>query len=523
MRGRRGTENINQQMLVLLAAITAAGTAPCPSYPPLPSTDDGLGADAGVKRALQDVQRLLGEQASKLPTGLVATVVYNQTTLASFGFGRRDGPNSTAAPGASDLVRIASITKVFTDVLLYKMRDAGTVGLDDALKTHMPGFATRKLGRTRSLVTLRNLGAHLSGLPREAPYPCSLDEARCDEAAVLQLLREQLPVAAPYRRFHYSNLGIALLGRALAHAAGGAAPFEALLADEVLAPLGMRNATFDTAAALAAGRVARGSSPDGGALNLSATCTPAPGAPGSWLAPCGCLWASTDDLAKLLKLFFRDGEPANTEGGGAQVLDGDTLHEMLSPAVLLRGGDEAVGSPWEMNFSSGVWVKSKQGELPGYRSAVALVEPLKLGIFVSALVSDVASDSVWTLDALALLVPAVTRALWRLAPPAAPPPEASLLVGTFGRVVVALEDAALVMRLDPSAPPLNLTRVDEAGGGGSSSSSELLAFRAMPVHSTADCRWLDDGADLEIAYFRMPPGGGPATSLRFMDGLWERS
>ena len=28
-----------------------------------------------------------------------------------------------------------------------------------------------------------------------------------------------------------------------------------------------------------------------------------------------------------------------------------------------------VGNPWEMKYSSGVWVKSKQGELPGYATA----------------------------------------------------------------------------------------------------------------------------------------------------------
>ena len=146
---------------------------------------------------------------------------------------------------------------------------------------------------------------------------------------MLELLKEQLPVLPPYRRFHYSNLGTALLGRALAHGHAmkaaakrggrggtGQKSYEALLVEEVLAPLGMTNATFDTAGAIAADRVAVGTQTDGGAVNLSATCTPAEGAPGSWLAPCGCLWASTDDMARWLKLFFRDGQPAD---GGQQV------------------------------------------------------------------------------------------------------------------------------------------------------------------------------------------------------------
>ena len=155
---------------------------------------------------------------------------------------------------------------------------------------------------------------------------------------------------------------------------------------------------------------------------------------------------------------------------------GVTLREMLSPATLLRDGSSAVGSPWEIKYSGGVWVKSKQGELPGYRSSVMLAEPLKrsgaseaahrpaavapahtmrcrpapsnppcapcsrhgcrlflrLGVFVSALVSEVSSSTVWTLDVLDALVPAISRALWRLAPAPALPPEAGLLTGAYG-------------------------------------------------------------------------------------------
>ena len=47
--------------------------------------------------------------------------------------------------------------------------------------------------------------------------------------------------------------------------------------------------------------------------------------------------------------------------------------------VLLRDGYEAIGSPWEMVYLNGsgggdYWAKGKQGELPGYRSSVLLVE-----------------------------------------------------------------------------------------------------------------------------------------------------
>ena len=81
--------------------------------------------------------------------------------------------------------------------------------------------------------------------------------------------------------------------------------YEALLTSEILRPLLMTNATFDTAAAIAADHIAVGTDTAGGALNLSATCIPTPNAPGGWNAPCGCLWASADDIAKLIKFYFR--------------------------------------------------------------------------------------------------------------------------------------------------------------------------------------------------------------------------
>jgi len=93
------------------------------------------------------------------------------------------------------------------------------------------------------------------------------------EADVLAALADMYPVMPPNRRFHYSNLGVGLLGRALGHAANESL-YEDLLAEKVTQPLGMANATFDTASAMAADLVAVGSGGDGGELNLTATCEP---------------------------------------------------------------------------------------------------------------------------------------------------------------------------------------------------------------------------------------------------------
>ena len=375
-----------------------------------------------------------------------------------------------------------------------------------------------KLGRTKGTVTLRNLASHTSGLPREIPFPCSFGGNACAESEVLEVLDGLLPVLPPNRRFHYSNLGIALLGRALGHAAGDNA-YESLLGAEVLAPLLMANATFSTAEVLAKNLLATGASSTGSQLNFSEICVPAKGAIGSWGAPCGCLWASADDMAKLMMLFLREDAPADD---AKQLVDGDTIAEILMPSILLGDGSSAVGSPWEMKYSSGHWIKSKQGELPGYRSSVSIVEELKLGIFTSALISDTDELSVWTIPSLDLLIPAVSAADWANKPPPAALPAASKLkqmIGGYykpGTVTIALDasNKFLIFSEGASQPSMNLTAIDGI--------AMTQAMRAQPITTKQGCRWLDDGSDLEILSWQWNAAGDKVVSIMFMHGKFGK-
>ena len=146
--------------------------------------------------------------------------------------------------------------------------------------------------------------------------------------------------------------------------------------------------------------------------------------------------------------------------------------------------------------------------------------PVRTGhrLFVSALVSDVASKTVYTTAVLEELAPAISEAMWRLSPPPTLPESASLVVGRYldGSVSIAAEGNALVMRLGAESAPLNLTQLVYE------STPTRIAFRAAPVHANLGCRWLDDGTDLEIAYFTLPAAKANATALRFMGGLYDR-
>jgi len=177
-----------------------------------------------------------------------------------------------------------SVTKAMTGLLLALAIDAGAVASSDRLDRYLP-----RTGAAGS-ATLAELATHSSGLPRlgaaalvralahpRNPYQC---------VPLHSLIRDARLV--PRRRrgeSAYSNLGVALLGQALAAAAG--LPYWELARTSVLGPLGMTSSGDLPRSALAA--------PDT-AWDLGA------------YAPAGGLRATVDDLLRLAWVAARPEE-----------------------------------------------------------------------------------------------------------------------------------------------------------------------------------------------------------------------
>ena len=149
---------------------------------------------------------------------------------------------------------IGSITKTFTALLLAQAAERGEVTLDSPVGDYLD------LGDSAAAeVTLAELSSHRSGLPRIAttvpavaaslwsvyrgsdPYPYDVDDLIAHARA--SALTDRGTVA-------YSNLGVALLGQALAAAAD--TDYAALLQTGIFDPLGMTATSLPTADALPA-------------------------------------------------------------------------------------------------------------------------------------------------------------------------------------------------------------------------------------------------------------------------------
>ncbi len=160
---------------------------------------------------------------------------------------RRIVAYGTATPGvpldAASVFEIGSITKTFTATILADMVRKGEVALDDPVAKYLPA-GTRIPERGGKQITLLDLATQSSGLPRMPTNFAPADPANpyVDYGADRMfafLAGYTLPrdIGAQYE---YSNLGVGLLGEALARRAG-APSFEALVMQRVLVPLRMND------------------------------------------------------------------------------------------------------------------------------------------------------------------------------------------------------------------------------------------------------------------------------------------
>ncbi|MDG4832706.1 serine hydrolase [Solwaraspora sp. WMMD1047] len=243
------------------------------------------------------------------------------------------GTGGPAPLGPDTAFRIGSVTKTFTAVLVLQCRDDGLLDLDDPIGRHLDLPAHGEL-------TVRRLLSHTAGLQRE-PYGDVWDTLRTPELdrLVAELARAErvLPAA---RRYHYSNLGMALLGQAVARLRGGS--WAEVLAEKILDPLGLTATSTTPGPAAATGYLVDA---------YSDHARPEPNLDLAAVAPAAQLWSTAPEMARWAA-FLAD--PATVDPAGA-VLAPATLDEMRWPLTVT---DETV---WAAGFGLGLLLLPQRG------------------------------------------------------------------------------------------------------------------------------------------------------------------
>lgn len=181
--------------------------------------------------------------ADRIP-GLVAGVARRGSLDWWTGIGCAASDRPDDAPDGDTQFSIASITKTFVAVVVLALRDEGRLDLDDPLDARLSGTS-------HGSVSVRQLLAHTSGLQRE-PVGDIWDTLVFPERDRLApSWNDAERVGRPHDRWHYSNLGFAMLGELIRHLDGG--DWFASVQRRILDPLELHRTTLGLVAPHATG------------------------------------------------------------------------------------------------------------------------------------------------------------------------------------------------------------------------------------------------------------------------------
>ncbi|SDI29446.1 serine hydrolase domain-containing protein [Nonomuraea jiangxiensis] len=287
------------------------------------------------------LRRLAVEQAECRVPSLTAAIVRDGRMAWFGGRGRVDG----APPTAATQYRIGSITKSMVAVVVMRLRDEGALALTDPLGEHLPGAP---LGH----VTIAQLLSHTAGLTAEPPTDWWERTPGVPAADLLERVGPAELKHRPGRRFHYSNLGFALLGELVARLRG--TTWLKALTAEVLDPLGMNATTPRPRPPHATGYAVH---------PWADVVLEEPEHDADAMAPAGQLWSSPADLARWAAFLGGD------TGG---VLCPDTLAEMHEPAGVEDGDTwtSGFGLGLQLARAGGRRLAGHTGSMPGFLATV---------------------------------------------------------------------------------------------------------------------------------------------------------
>src|SRR5205807_5150734 len=283
---------IRSQPFLAYAAITTlllVSTARAQDRANIPPRTDyaaiATSLDSMIRQEMDDKQ---------LPAFSIALVDGNQIVWAQ-GFGYED-PEHKIPATAHTIYRVGSVSKLFTDIGIMQMVEAGKINLDAPVSQYIPDFHPQN--PFREPITLRELMSHRSGLLREPPVGNYFDpDGQTLEATVRSVNSTEL-VYPPGSHTKYSNAGIAVVGYTLQQL--NHKLFPEYLKQAVLAPLGMKASAFAPEAQLTR-NLAKAEMWSYDGLTF-----PAPTFE-LGLAPAGCMYSTVTDLGQFLNVLFDGG------------------------------------------------------------------------------------------------------------------------------------------------------------------------------------------------------------------------
>jgi CubicO group peptidase (beta-lactamase class C family) len=330
------------------------------------AADPIAGLDAYISSAMKDWQ---------VP-GVAVGIVKGDSVVFAKGFGTRTVGKSEAVD-THTLFALASDSKQFTGVLLAMLADDGKVKWDAPLLTYLP---TLRFGdeHLTSALTLRDALTHRSGFARADLLWTG--HYGYDSNELLRRLRYLKPSWPLRTHYGYSNLMYVAAGQAGAAAAGK--PWDQLIHERILTPLGMTET--NTSVTLLPG-LPNVASPHG---KVDGVVKPVTYTNMDAAAPAGAINSNVADMVKWLRFQLDSGRVNGkrlvskrnfTETHSAQTVTRlDSTYRAFNPFTHVRS--YAIG--WQVMDYRGREMLSHAGNLSGMAAMVGLMPEERIGVVV---------------------------------------------------------------------------------------------------------------------------------------------
>ena len=314
----------------------------------------------GIAEELAEVLRI--EAASRSVIGAAAGVLV-------------DGECFTAAVGvtsiehplpvdASTLFQVGSISKTFTSAAIAMLVEDGRLSFDDPVSKHVPDLGART-GIDFDAITVEHALSHQAGFDGDHLFVSR-------QADSLDALRGARQLFGPGTEFSYNNAMFSVAGEIVAAASGQ--PYETFVRERLLAPLGMKSATFRADDAIT-NRVAL---PHFVAGDDAIVIRGAGWQPGWELGPvdraAGGLIASVDHMLEWCRF-----QTTGATRDGRSLLSHESLVRLHRPLVAIDATSD-VGLDWFVESTDGVTTIGHGGLTAGYCSELVVVPDRGVGV-----------------------------------------------------------------------------------------------------------------------------------------------
>ncbi|XVS64792.1 serine hydrolase [Actinosynnema sp. CA-299493] len=276
-------------------------------------------------------------------------------------------PEAERVPMAPDTIfDLASISKLFTSIVVMRQHELGRFGLDDPVARHLPEFGVNG----KEAITVRQLLTHTSGLVAWLP----LWSQHPDVPSRLKAVMDTTPSSPPGTRYLYSDLNLITLGVLVQKWSGKT--LDQLVHDDITRPLGLVDTGYNPPAAkldriaateYQAGRgIIRGTVHDENAWSLGG------------VAGHAGMFSTARELAVLGQAILNGGAYA-----GSRILREDTVELMLTDFnQAFPGNSHGLGFELDQRWYMGALTSPRAAGHTGYTGTTLVLDPLSRSIAI---------------------------------------------------------------------------------------------------------------------------------------------